>query len=96
LLKKDSPLVLGLGDGEFLLPDIPAFLKYTKEVIILDNGEMAAITNKGVSITRITGSKPVKKEITKIAWSPTMAEKSGYRHFMLKEIYEQPRRFQMQ
>jgi glucosamine--fructose-6-phosphate aminotransferase (isomerizing) len=91
-VKNDSPLVVGLGKGEsFIASDIPAFLRYTRDVLILENGEMATITHDGVSVSDIHKKRAVKKKITKITWSPTMAEKGGYKHFMLKEIYEQPR-----
>ncbi|MEW6715009.1 MAG: glutamine--fructose-6-phosphate transaminase (isomerizing) [Nitrospirota bacterium] len=90
-VKHDSPLVIGIGEKEFFIAsDIPAFLKYTRDVIIPDNGEMAVITPEGVSFTDAL-NKNVKKKIINITWNSAMAEKGGYRHFMLKEIYEQPR-----
>ncbi len=89
-VKKDSPLCVGIGDGEyFIASDVPAFLNYSKKVIFLDDGEMVVLTGDGVSVTTIDGS-PVDKQVTNIGWSPAMAEKGGYRHFMLKEIHEQP------
>jgi len=90
-VRKDSPLVVGLGDGEsFLASDVPAFLNYSRDVIFLDDGEMVIMTGDGVVVTTLDGA-PVKKEVVSVSWSPAMAEKGGYKHFMLKEIYEQPR-----
>lgn len=90
-VRKESPLVIGLGEGEyFLASDVPAFLNHSKEVIFLDNDEMALLHKDGVIVTNFEGN-PVNKSVTTISWSPSMAEKGGYRHFMLKEIFEQPR-----
>ncbi|MBI5640336.1 MAG: glutamine--fructose-6-phosphate transaminase (isomerizing) [Nitrospirae bacterium] len=90
-VRKDSPLVVGLGDGEyFIASDVPAFLNFSREVMFLDEEEMVVLTDDGVVVTTIDGT-PVQKEVTSITWSPAMAEKGGYRHFMLKEIFEQPR-----
>ena len=90
-VRKESPLVLGLGNNEyFLASDVPAFLSHTREVIFLENNEMAVMHADGVIITDFDGT-PVTQNVVTISWNPSMAEKGGYRHFMLKEIYEQPR-----
>jgi len=90
-VRKDSPLVVGLGEGEFFVAsDIPAFLNYSRDVIFLDDGEMAVLTKEGVKITGRDGA-PLKKVVKSVSWSPSMAEKGGFKHFMFKEIYEQPR-----
>lgn len=90
-VRKDSPLVVGIGDGEsFVASDIPAFLSYSRDVIFLNDGEMVVLTSSGVKITGLDGV-PVQKDVRSVSWSPSMAEKDGYKHFMLKEINEQPR-----
>ena len=89
--RKDSPLVIGLGEGEnFVASDVPAFLSYTNRVIFLDDFELATVKSSEVSVFNFDGEKVEKKVVT-IPWSLSQAEKAGYKHFMLKEINEQPR-----
>jgi glucosamine--fructose-6-phosphate aminotransferase (isomerizing) len=88
--KNGCPIALGLGDGEsFVASDIPAILEYTRKVIFMDDMEMAIITSQGIEIKDLTGTLK-KKEPVNISWNPVMAEKGGYKHFMHKEIHEQP------
>ncbi|MBE0501586.1 MAG: glutamine--fructose-6-phosphate transaminase (isomerizing) [Desulfuromonadales bacterium] len=89
--KLGSPLVIGQGeDAYFVASDIPAMLSHTREMIFLDDGELVVFSRTSMQISTIAGT-PVEKLTKTITWSPLMAEKGGYRHFMLKEIYEQPR-----
>src|SRR5438552_11481798 len=84
-------VVVGLGQDEmFIASDIPAILAHTRDVVILEDGDMAVVTARTVEVSTLAG-EPVAREPTRMLCDPIMAEKGGYRHFMLKEIYEQPR-----
>ncbi|WP_400164610.1 glutamine--fructose-6-phosphate transaminase (isomerizing) [Brevibacillus sp. TJ4] len=86
-----SPLVVGIGEGEsFIGSDIPAILEHTRDVYILNEGEMAVLTRDGVELMDVESGKKVEREIFHVEWDLVQAEKGGYDSFMLKEIYEQP------
>ena len=89
--RKESPLVVGVSeDAVYCASDITAFLPLTNKVVVIENGELVAIDDKGYEIRKIADWTPVSREPEIIDWTPKMAEKQGYPHFMLKEIYEQP------
>ena len=89
-VRQHCPLVLGYGEGEsFFASDIPALIQYTNRVVVLDNGEIAQLTSEGVEILSLNGT-PHPRQPQLLTWNPVMVEKQGFRHFMLKEIHEQP------
>ena len=89
--KKDNPLIIGLGEGEnFIASDIPAIIAKTRRSYIMSDGEIATVTKDGVWVQDINGT-PITKKVFEVNWNAEAAEKGGFEHFMLKEIYEQPK-----
>lgn len=89
--KKDNPLIIGLGKGEnFIASDIPAVISRTRRIYVLEDGELAVVKKDGVTVYNAEGLQ-ISKKVQEVTWTAEAAEKGGYPHFMLKEIYEQPK-----
>ena len=92
-VRLSSPLIIGIGEGEnFIGSDIPAILEHTRNVFILNDGEMAVLTRDGVELMTVEGN-PIRKDVFHVNWDIATAEKAGFEHFMLKEIYDQPKAY---